>query len=200
MKNLVLLSVTALTATSGLVVGTMQTASALSWNWNYSGSGIAAKGTFTTNDTPDGFGFYQIVGINGIRNGETITGLQPAGIPIPGNEPFFGDNLISLSNQQLKDGFGYSTANGNYSNPFFATFLPTPGYLEFFSALPIGTNYQDIGPGDTELFINFSATIATVPEPTSILSLFVLGTLGAGSALKRRNSSKFMQENLENIS
>jgi hypothetical protein len=38
MKNLALLSATALAATSGLFFGTMQVASAFSWNWNYSGT------------------------------------------------------------------------------------------------------------------------------------------------------------------
>lgn len=86
MKNLAL-SAIALTTTSGLVFGTTPAASALNWNWNYSGTGIAANGTFTTNDTPNDLGFYLISGITGTRNGETITGLQPAGTPIPGNEP-----------------------------------------------------------------------------------------------------------------
>ena len=35
------------------------------WNWSYSGTGVSASGTFTTNDVPDGAGFYQIVGITG---------------------------------------------------------------------------------------------------------------------------------------
>ncbi|MBR8834814.1 MAG: PEP-CTERM sorting domain-containing protein [Stigonema ocellatum SAG 48.90 = DSM 106950] len=190
MKNLALLSATALAATSGLVFGTMQAASALSWNWNYSGTGIAASGTFTTNDTPDDLGFYQISGITGTRNGETITGLQPTGTPIPGNEPFDVDNLISLDPQQLTvNGFGYSTSGGNYSNPFFASFLPTPGYLEVFSAPPIVPGFENLGPEDSQLPINFSATIITVDEPTSILSLLALSALGAGSALKRKKSS-----------
>jgi hypothetical protein len=51
MKNLALLSATVLATTFGLVFGTMQNASALDWNWNYSGTGIAASGTLTTNDT-----------------------------------------------------------------------------------------------------------------------------------------------------
>ncbi|OUL28947.1 hypothetical protein BV378_07040 [Nostoc sp. RF31YmG] len=99
MKNLALLSSTALDITSGLGFGIMQSASALSWNWNYydSGAGIDACGTFTTSDTPNSLGFYQITGITGIRNGETITGLQPTGTAIPGNEPYIVDNLISPS-------------------------------------------------------------------------------------------------------
>lgn len=96
MKNLALLSVTALVTTTGLVFGTMQAASAINWNWNYSGTEIAASGTFTTNDRPNDLGFYLISEISGIRNGETITGLQAARTPIPGNEPFEVDNLISL--------------------------------------------------------------------------------------------------------
>ncbi|MEH2047754.1 PEP-CTERM sorting domain-containing protein [Nostoc sp.] len=160
MKNLAL-SAIALATTSGLVFGTMPAASALSWNWNYSGTGIEANGTFTTNDTPNNLGFYLITGITGTRNGETITGLQRAGTPIPGNEPFNVDNLISLNTQQLTgDGFGYSTSGGNYSSPFFASFLPTPGYLEVFSAPPMIPGFESLGLEDSELPINFSATIS----------------------------------------
>jgi hypothetical protein len=201
MKNLALLSATILATASALVFGTMQTASALSWNWNYSGTGIAANGTFTTNDTPNDLGFYLITGITGTRNGETITGLQPAGTPIPGNEPFNVDNLISLNTQQLTtDGFGYSTSGGNYSNPFFASYLRTPTYLEVFSAPPIIPGFQNLGLEHSELPISFSATIITVPEPTSILSLLFLGTLGAPSVLKRYKLSKSSQKKLEKVS
>ncbi|MFN6518717.1 MAG: PEP-CTERM sorting domain-containing protein [Nostoc sp. CreGUA01] len=192
MKNLALLSATAIAATSGLVFGTMQAASALNWTWNYSGVGITADGTFITNDTPDDLGFYQILGITGTRNGETITGLQPAGTPIPGNEPFEVDNLISLNAQQLTgDGFGYSTSGGNYSSPFFASFLPIPGYLEVFSAPPFVPGFENFGPEDSELSISFSASIVTVPETTSIVGLIAFGTLGVISVFKRQKSSKF---------
>jgi hypothetical protein len=196
MKNLAL-STIALATASGLVFGTMPPASALSWDWNYSGSGITANGTFTTNDTPNDLGFYLISGITGTRNGETITGLQPTGTPIPGNEPFNVDNLISLNTQQLtSDGFGYSTALGNYSSPFFASFLPTPGYLEVFSAPPIIPGFENLGLEDSELPISFSATIITVPEPSSIFSLLIIGTLGTPLILKRRNKlSKLTQKN-----
>src|SRR5271165_777367 len=67
----------------------------LLWNWSYSGAGISASGTFTTNDAPDAAGFYQIVGITGTDNGAAITGLQPTGTAIPGNEPYSVDNLVS---------------------------------------------------------------------------------------------------------
>jgi hypothetical protein len=163
----------------------MQAASALNWNWSYSGTGIAASGTFITDDTPDNLGFYLITGITGTRNGETITGLQAAGTPIPGNEPFPVDNLISFNPQQLTiDGFGYSTSGGNFVNPFFANFLSPPGYLEVFSAPPFTPG--NLGPEDSELPISFSATPIIVPEPTSTLSLLALGTLGAASTLKRK--------------
>jgi hypothetical protein len=201
MKNLALLSATVLATTSGLVFGTMQAASALNWNWNYSGTGIAANGIFTTNDTPNDLGFYQISGITGTRNGETITGLQTNGTPVPGNEPFNVDNLISLNTQQLTtNGFGYSTSGGNYSSPFFADFLTPPGYLEVFSAVPLVPGFENFGLEDSELPIRFSASITTVPEPNSIFGLVTIGTLGAGLALKRKKSSKFTEKKLEKIS
>ncbi|MEH2413815.1 PEP-CTERM sorting domain-containing protein [Nostoc sp.] len=201
MKNLALVFAIVLATTSGLSFGTMPAAYALSWNWNYSSTDIAANGTFTTNDTPNDLGFYLISGITGTRNGETITGLQAAGTPIPGNEPFDVDNLISLNTQQLTgDGFGYSTSAENYSSPFFASFLQIPGYLEVFSAPPITPGSKNLGLEDSELPISFSATIITVPESTSILSLLVLGTVGASSVLKGNKLSKFTHKKLEKVS
>jgi hypothetical protein len=176
MKHLNRLSITILTATSGLILSTMQAASALTWNWNYSGTGLNASGTLITDNTPDSLGFYLITGITGTRNGETITGLQPTGTPIPGNEPFLVDNLINLNLPQLTgDGFGYSTSGGNFVSPFFANFLPTPSYLEVFSAPPFIPGFENLGPEDSELPISFSAMLIGVPEPTHTLSFLVLG-------------------------
>ena len=67
------------------------------WSWSYTGAGIAASGTFTTDDTPDGGGYYKITGITGSRNGVAIIGLQPTGQAIPGNPGFPVDNLINAS-------------------------------------------------------------------------------------------------------
>ena len=190
MKSLILLSTTSLAITVGGLFGTTQSASALQWNWSYSGLDIDASGTFTTNDTPDDLGFYLISGITGTRNGETILGLQPTGTSIPGNEPFHLDNLISLNPQQLTgEGFGYYTDAGNYSSPFFASFLPTPGYLEVFSAPPLTPGFENFGPEDSELPIQFSATIKPIPEPTGLLSsLIALGAFSKGSRLKRKGN------------
>ena len=106
----------------------------LLWNWSYSGAGVAASGTFTTNDTPDGAGFYRIVGITGADNGAAITGLQPAGTAIPGNEPYAVDNLVSAVEPRLTThGFGFSLANGNnYANPFYNG----SSYYEYLSVPP----------------------------------------------------------------
>ena len=127
--------------------------------------------------TPDGAGGYLITGITGIRNGSSITGLQPTGTAIPGNEPYDVDNLVFLQGgQQLtKAGFGFATADGNFGNPFFADFLPVPSYLEFFSTPPFNDGGQ--GPGDSELPIEFSA--APVPEPSS--SALTVCALGLGA-------------------
>ena len=159
------------------------------WNWNYSGSGITAGGTLTTMDTPNEMGGYLITAITGTRNGIAITGLQPVGTPIPGNEPFDVDNLVFLGpGPQLKTGgFGFSIADGTYSNPFYADFLPTPTYLEFFSAPPFTPGTP--GPEDTELPIDFSASPVVTPEPAS--GLLVAGILAAMAFGLRRNTHRF---------
>ena len=181
MKNLTLIWITLIT-----VLGIMQPASALMWNWSYSAPGIDASGTLTTNDNLDASGYYLITEITGMRNGETITGLQPTATSIPGNEPFIVDNLISPDFPQLTGhGFGYETSEGNFVNPFFASFLNPPSYFEVFSAPPFIPGFENLGPEDSELPISFSATPITVPETSSKLSLLTIGIVGAVSILKR---------------
>lgn len=134
----------------------------LLWDWSYSGTGISASGTFTTNVTPDVAGFYQIVGITGTDNGITITGLQPTGTAIPGNEPFAVDNLVSATAPQLTgNGFGFSLANGDYANPFYSG----SSYFEYLSVPPY---VNGAGP---ETPVSFSA--AVVPEPSTALFMLV---------------------------
>ena len=159
------------------VLFSQHAAAEITWSWSYTGNDIDAVGTLTTADVKDAEGFYEITGITGTRNGEAITALFPAGSAIPGNEPFAVDNLIRIGGQgQLSgDGFGFTTATGNHANPFFADFLPTPGYLEVFTT----------ASRVTELPISFSATI--VPEPNLYTLLLAgMGTLVVASVRRRR--------------
>ncbi|MBV9222437.1 MAG: hypothetical protein JOY85_00290 [Acidobacteriaceae bacterium] len=157
-----------------MLIAATATASTL-WQWEYSGSGITASGTFTTVESPDKNGGYLITSITGTRNGIIITGLQAPGTSIPGNEPYTVDDLVFLGPgpQLTSGGFGFSTSDGTYANPFYARFLPTPGYLEFFSTPPFtgGT----FGPGNSELPVQFSATPVPTPEPATFG--LVLGAL-----------------------
>jgi hypothetical protein len=154
----------------------------LLWNWSYSGTGVSASGTFTTNDAPDGAGFYRITRITGDDNGVvTITGLQPTGTAIPGNEPYAVDNLVSAAEPRLTaHGFGFSLANGNYANPFYNG----SSYYEYLSVPPY---VNGAGP---ERPVTFSAAI--VPEP-SAASLLLAGFVGlfsfAGIFRARRTST-----------
>jgi hypothetical protein len=124
----------------------------LLWNWTYTGAGIAASGTFTTDDAPDSGGYYRITAITGSRNGAAIISLEPAGEAIPGNAGFPVDNLISASGRLTSHGAGFATADGNYANPFYADFQTPPRFLEVFT--------QPASMGFSELPIQFAATIA----------------------------------------
>ena len=158
----------ALTSIAVITFAVLPANASILWDWNYAGSGITASGTLTTLDTPDGAGGYLITAITGTRNAETITGLQPTGTAIPGNEPFAVDNLVfaGAGPQLTSHGFGFSTSGGNYSNPFYADFLPAPGYLEFFSKPPF-TNGAP-GSEDSELPVQFSAAPVLTPEPAIV--------------------------------
>jgi hypothetical protein len=130
---------------------------ALLWTWSYRGEGISARGTLKTTDTADADGFYLITAIAGERNGETITGLQPTGTPIPGNEPFAVDNLIRAEGPELTgNGFGYALEDGTYASPFFADFRVLEIYLEIFSAPPFGPETRS---EDSELPVDFAARL-----------------------------------------
>ena len=151
----------------------------LLWNWSYSGTGVSASGTFTTNDAPDAAGFYQIVGITGTDNGAAITGLQPTGTPIPGNEPYSVDNLVSAVEPRLTaHGFGFALANGDYANPFYNG----SNYYEYLSGLPY------VKGAGTERPVSFSAAIVPEPSAASLMLAGRVGLLGFGPILNRRTN------------
>ena len=110
-------------------------AEALEWRWSYQGEGVAASGSFTTTDTPNADGFYEITGIKGEMNGVAITGLQPAGTSIPGNDGYPVDGLVRTEAPQLSlHGFAYSLADGTYANPFYGAIISSqPDVYAFFS-------------------------------------------------------------------
>jgi hypothetical protein len=130
----------------------------LQWTWQYTGAGISATGTLTTNDVANAAGYFQIIAITGSRNAVKIVRLQPTGTAIPGNEPYGVDNLIRRNGQQLTDnGFGFALADGTFVNPFFAHTRAPPTCLEFFSV-------PHRPPGNTaanhsELPVSFSAEL-----------------------------------------
>ena len=109
-------------------------AEASEWRWSYEGAGVSASGSFTTKDTPNADGFYEITAISGEANGVAIVGLQPAGTAIPGNDGYPVDDLVRTDAPRLTmHGFGYALADGTYANPFYGAHFVQPGYYAFFS-------------------------------------------------------------------
>lgn len=89
------------------------------WCWRLTGAGISAAGTFVAGNSVNAEGFSPITAITGTVNSANITSLQATGTSIPGNAGYPVDNLIRSSAPQLtKHGFGFSTSDGTYHNPF----------------------------------------------------------------------------------
>jgi hypothetical protein len=127
-------------------------ADALEWRWSYQGEGVAASGSFTTTDTPNADGFYEITKIKGEANGIAITGLQPAGTSIPGNDGYPVDGLVRTEAPQLSlHGFGYALADGTHANPFYGDHFVPPGVYAFFS--------DPANRKTSEPLVKFTATI-----------------------------------------
>jgi hypothetical protein len=127
-------------------------AEALEWRWSYQGEGVTASGSFTTSDTRNADGFYEIIGIKGEMNGVAITGLQPAGTSIPGNDGYPVDSLVRTEAPQLSlHGFAYALADGTYANPFYGDHFVPPGVYAFFS--------DPANRKTSEPLVKFTATI-----------------------------------------
>jgi hypothetical protein len=148
--NLVLLAVLSVL----LLDGSRQASASLLWDWRYTGSGVIASGTLSTEDKPDPDGFYRIIGITGTVNESAITGLQKTDTAIPGNSGFVVDNLIGSTPPLLTThGFGFSVSNGDYHNPFFIG-----GYRDYMSVPP----YVDGAGGEPA--IDFKAALSKKPN------------------------------------
>jgi hypothetical protein len=128
-------------------------AEASEWRWSYQGEGVSASGAFTTKDPPNADGFYEITAITGEANGVAITGLQPAGTSIPGNDGYPVDNLVRTEGPQLTlHGFGYALGNGTYANPFYGAHFAKPDTYAFFS--------DPVNHKTSEPAVTFTATIS----------------------------------------
>lgn len=170
MKTMLMAAVMA----GAMFASTIPAQATLLWDWSYSGAGISAAGTFTTDNDADSLGFYQIIDISGSRDGTAITGLQTTGTAIPGNAPYAVDNLVSLTGPQLTvNGFGFALADGDFANPF----NDGTGYFEYLSSPP----YVD-GAG-VELPVSFAASI--IPEPDAI-SVMLVAALGVFATRRKR--------------
>jgi hypothetical protein len=159
------------------ITASLSAQASLLWDWSYTGPGIAAGGTFTTNQTANADGYYEITDITGSRDGGTIIALEPAGDAIPGNPGFPVDNLIAADGLLTSNGFGFETADGNYANPYYADFMSPPSFFEVFT--------EPASMGFSELPIMFNAAIVPEPSTAALLITTLLGFAGYRSHHRR---------------
>ena len=147
-------------------------AEALEWRWSYQGEGVAASGAFTTKDMPNADGFYEITAIKGEADGVAITGLQPGGTSIPGNEGYPVDNFVRTDAPQLTlHGFGYALADGTYVNPFYGDHFVPPGVYAFFSD-PKNHKTSEPSVKFTATIVRRAPAVRALPNPRlSVLTM-----------------------------
>lgn len=124
-----------------LIVGGAPAAAKTTWCWSFAGSGVSARGSLLTDDNADAGGFYRIVGVTGRVGPASVTALQPTGTAVPGNAGYPVDNLIRQTAPQVtKSGFGFSTSDGSYHNPFhleqYRDYISRPPYADGKGAEP----------------------------------------------------------------
>lgn len=150
----------------------------LRWDWSYEAvpagehcAGLKARGTLITDQDANGDGIYEVLGIEGRRDGVRITGLVPAGTAIPGNVDsvtgiaYNVDNKIQPASKDMplgqltSHGIGFSLADGSFSNLFLASYLSPPVEYDFHSVEPFPAG--PVAP-NTETIIRFQAHIVGV--------------------------------------
>jgi len=143
----------------------------ITWNFSFSGTGVSAAGTFTTDDQPAS-GTYLITALDGLRNGSVMSLLAP-GVYASNNNllyttpPYF--DFGGLSYQVGADSFNlYSSAAVVHE---CSTRLATgcTGAINLDPVMSLVVTRQN-----------------DVPEPAS-LALASAGLLGATWVRRRRN-------------
>ncbi|HWY60290.1 MAG TPA: hypothetical protein VNW15_00165 [Rhizomicrobium sp.] len=159
------------------IVGFAGSASADVFDWSYSGgAGVSGSGTFTASFVSGVT--YQLTGITGTANGQTITGLSSYDGP---------DQLIFPTSPVVIDtlGFAFSVAGGNSYNLYedFGNYTPGPPYgcgAEYCLLGP-GT----VGPGDQDVALtSFTITPASAAPEPAIWAMMLAGFFGVGFVMR----------------
>ena len=99
--------------------------------------------------------------------------------------------------------FRLADTNSPFSFPGERGFSRQTGFNTFSYTFPtageytIGIGVIDVGDDITTSALVLETTIEDIPEPSAILSLLALGTLGVGSAFKCQRQPKSQQKDIE---
>ena len=148
------------------------------WRVSYTGAGIVASGFLTTLATPVD-GHYQIVGLNGTRNGEAMNALLlPGTYDASGGGTLFSDNLLFPDNPFLDlSGFTFHAGNDRYN-----VYQQLGQYYDL-AGIDCAAFCGD--PGHLGTAIDFTASLIPEPATTALLAI----ALAAFGGMRRRKPS-----------
>jgi hypothetical protein len=144
-------------------------ASAYLFNFDYSGTGVTASGTFTADSISSGV--YLITGISGVRNNQNITSFVTGGsTPFQYKDTLIDNVLIMPNNPAFlsntnSSGFDFGTISGDEFNPYYSG----------------GKYYEwkiDGGPSIELTTFNVTASSVPIPPTVYLLGAGLLGLVG----------------------
>jgi hypothetical protein len=164
------------------LAGSAQADLTFDWSFTTTSDVVDGSGTLTVNPTlttVDGHTGYAVTSISGTYLGLTVDALQPVGT-------YYADNLLAnltgTSEQLDHDGITFTYGPDATLENFW---VPNPGDPEYVGPYGSGSDRESTGLANGTF-----VAVAVAPEPSQIVSMLSLASVGASGLLLRLRRRK----------